>query len=598
MTGVARPQAYLLSKFVSNGAGQITFQEAQDEIVSTPLMAVWSKNYDFPSILGSAVSSGSLTAAALATITFTPANPCPWGVNGADANHWVYISGGTGTAEAVKITGGTAVAGGTSGTITFTPANNHTGAWTITSASAGMKEADITAGTTRTIWVSAGTHTLRAPLVLSIANSLVGESAISTQIAIAFAAPDSIVFPSGSSHAEIAHLTIYHSVAQTAGYFMVSAVGTALRAHDLYLGAGSNSWGLIKFDACSVCFASRIFSADYVINIQVGGATGASALIATDLVASSGKDNCISMYHLSGNLDLANYNFQHSTGVGSVDFIYYAAPGATQGAGESTIVNGTMDGSRGAAIYITTAVGGTCFGWVISNLQLTGGATPGHIGIQVSGTVLNVQFNNVQSRGVGTTSGAVLIGGGCCAISFNHCWIGDFSAANTTAIFFGSGAAIAGCSIRNCTIGMTSAGVADASCDYAIDFGGFASADVTIVGNQLYAAVAIYRNVPATKTRWVVANNTKQTVSLASNATLAFGLYDDGQVIEITGTTGVATAITGLREGQYGTLIATNVGNVAFSAVATIAKAFTALQNIPVPFVVYGGKLYGTAYVS
>lgn len=79
----------------------------------------------------------SLTAATPVTITMSP---CPIGVAGTDVGHYLYISGGTGTAEAVLITGGTCVSGG-SGNITFTPTNNHSGSWTLSSASDGIQEA-------------------------------------------------------------------------------------------------------------------------------------------------------------------------------------------------------------------------------------------------------------------------------------------------------------------------------------------------------------------------------------------------------------------------------------------------------------------------
>lgn len=80
---------------------------------------------------------GTLTATVPATVTIV----CPPGVNGTDAAHYLYISGGVGTAEAVLITGGTCTSAAVNGTITFTPANNHSGAWTITSASGGIQEA-------------------------------------------------------------------------------------------------------------------------------------------------------------------------------------------------------------------------------------------------------------------------------------------------------------------------------------------------------------------------------------------------------------------------------------------------------------------------
>jgi hypothetical protein len=72
------------------------------------------------------------------SITMTPV---PSGVNGTDTYHYLYVSGGTGTAESCLITGGTGVAGDASGSIIINCANTHSGAWTIQSATAGIQEA-------------------------------------------------------------------------------------------------------------------------------------------------------------------------------------------------------------------------------------------------------------------------------------------------------------------------------------------------------------------------------------------------------------------------------------------------------------------------
>lgn len=95
---------------------------------------ILSSDFDFPA----QQPGGTLTGGVGASITLTPV---PLGVNGADTGHYVYISAGTGTPEAVLITGGSATSGASSGTLTFTPANNHSGAWTITSATGGVQEA-------------------------------------------------------------------------------------------------------------------------------------------------------------------------------------------------------------------------------------------------------------------------------------------------------------------------------------------------------------------------------------------------------------------------------------------------------------------------
>lgn len=72
------------------------------------------------------------------SITMTPV---PAGVNGTDANHQLWVSGGTGTAEGCLITGGSGSATQASGIIIINCANTHSGAWTIKSATNGEQEA-------------------------------------------------------------------------------------------------------------------------------------------------------------------------------------------------------------------------------------------------------------------------------------------------------------------------------------------------------------------------------------------------------------------------------------------------------------------------
>ena len=97
-----------------------------------------ASDYHFELISGSSSISGSLTNTGTNSLTLTPV---PLGVNGNDANHYLRISGGTGNAETVLITGGTAVSGAASGTIIFTTVNAHSGAWSIKSGSGGIFEA-------------------------------------------------------------------------------------------------------------------------------------------------------------------------------------------------------------------------------------------------------------------------------------------------------------------------------------------------------------------------------------------------------------------------------------------------------------------------
>jgi hypothetical protein len=99
-------------------------------------------------------------------ITLTPV---PAGVNGTDVNHYLYISGGTGAAEAALIVGGTAVAGAASGQIIVQCANAHSGAWTIQSATSGIREAlvaGIDANGRGSVYVPAGLQTIHGMLYI------------------------------------------------------------------------------------------------------------------------------------------------------------------------------------------------------------------------------------------------------------------------------------------------------------------------------------------------------------------------------------------------------------------------------------------------
>jgi len=104
---------------------------------------------------------GTLTASSPASVRL---NPCPPGVSGTDTNHYLRVVGGTGTAEAVLITGGSCASGISSGTVSFTPANSHSGAWTVTSASSGIQEAILSSTNGSTIYMTTGTYPVYATI--------------------------------------------------------------------------------------------------------------------------------------------------------------------------------------------------------------------------------------------------------------------------------------------------------------------------------------------------------------------------------------------------------------------------------------------------
>lgn len=89
-------------------------------------------DYDWSQATGGTVVVGANTK----TLT-----PCPAGLAGTDTHHAMRVKNGTGTAETVVITGGTCTSGASTGTVIFTAANTHSGAYTLSSASDGLQEA-------------------------------------------------------------------------------------------------------------------------------------------------------------------------------------------------------------------------------------------------------------------------------------------------------------------------------------------------------------------------------------------------------------------------------------------------------------------------
>jgi hypothetical protein len=167
-------------------------------------------------------ASADLSATGAKTITLTSS---PRGVAGANANYYVRIYDGTGTAEVAQVTGGTCTSGAASScTLTLTTAQTHTGAWKIGPVAAGINEAANVASAAGggVVRVPAGTHLLygaaRIPSnvklrgdgrgigILRVAN---GAASISSQWLL----PDhpgvcGVVILSNSSKAGVEHLTV------------------------------------------------------------------------------------------------------------------------------------------------------------------------------------------------------------------------------------------------------------------------------------------------------------------------------------------------------------------------------------------------------
>jgi parallel beta-helix repeat protein len=118
--------------------------------------------YAFSVTSGAGVSSaGGTLSAGANTLTFVS---LPLGVNPTDGAHYLYVSGGTGTAEPCLITGGSG------NQIIVSCANTHSGGWSVATATGGWAEAVQAAGVNGAVDGGATQVTIYAPITVGYSN--------------------------------------------------------------------------------------------------------------------------------------------------------------------------------------------------------------------------------------------------------------------------------------------------------------------------------------------------------------------------------------------------------------------------------------------
>lgn len=146
--------------------------------------------------------------------------PVPLGTNGTDTGHYVYVSGGVGTAEACLITGGMGTAGSASGQIIIQCANTHSGAWTVTPTWNGVQEAVQAACTAGggTVDIPSGAFTIYATLTIPCSNVTVrGNGIYGTAITRTGDFGDSVYAGSALNNIHISGFTIDQTINYAAG---------------------------------------------------------------------------------------------------------------------------------------------------------------------------------------------------------------------------------------------------------------------------------------------------------------------------------------------------------------------------------------------
>jgi hypothetical protein len=198
-------------------AGSTCAQQADyiQQIKNKPELDV--REYRWSRTKGIGAAGGAMVSGFPAAITVTP---CPRGLV---AGRSIYISG-SGTPEAVSITGGTCTTGATTtGSLSFTPANAHSGVWVIGTATAGIQEAIGVAGSSGArIRIPEGTSLVYATIDVPYSQiAILGAGMGMTLITpTGFTTQDLFSFSAGGAQQYniVRDLSVMASTAQTGGW--------------------------------------------------------------------------------------------------------------------------------------------------------------------------------------------------------------------------------------------------------------------------------------------------------------------------------------------------------------------------------------------
>jgi hypothetical protein len=472
------------------------------------------------------------------SITMTPV---PRGVNGTDVAHYLYISGGTGTAEACLITGGTGTSGQTSGTIIITCANTHSGAWTIASASGGIKEAAIVAPTA-TIALPASGLNIRATLVLPTTVSIIGQGIASTILTAATAASPAIAVADGLGTATGQGMGVHSGYQLTGpgtgvglwiggdpsnGFAPSAWTGSYTRFNNLYIQNFGTTMEMRKGNFVTVtnCFFEALTNALYIPS-DTGGEQQPFEF--TNSVLSVPSGNAVRM-------DASGFTSSpvHFTG-GQVS-------GAISGAAVDWDSQGTHyePNATNAGIVDISASG-------LHRVTITGGMVSMH------GTALTSAFNMNNA-----STGSYFL-------TLKDVWVQSDS-------------------------GMTVTNLVN----YAAAGGSLALANIDIAPAGTFTNLyTLGGSLPILTIRL---NSLNAAAIVAAASTLAFpaGNYPVRGVVSITGSTlggsGV-TAVSGLLAGQSGTLATASAQT--FTAGTTVGNTITTIAGLPYTYFFDGTKIW------
>lgn len=573
-TGLAKLTSGVPSIAIPGTDYQLPLTGACSQITNTPFYC--SADYNFiPQAPG-----GTLTASTPATVTLTPV---PQGVNGSDVGHYVYISGGTGTAEAVLITGGTATSGSSSGTITFTPTNSHSGAWAVSSSSSGIQEAAIKASTTYgRVVVPSGPQHVKATITLPPAVALRCAGSSNTQILQDFTSGDLIY--------QLSNVAQYRNSSDISDCSFAPNSGVTITSGWLtHIVTGDGSLDNLGYSFCSSCILLDNFIRGTVTNtnfnqwsgtmIQVGGVTGPSNPTISNIQASGSGANIIGINCYSGGYQLANFDIQGG-GSGSKGLSF--TPSTSNFCGNINVSNGIIDSFLTSVFTAGGGSNGSVEKITIDNIYADGPSAAQ--AFNINGTQ-NFQLANSLIQGYGgpvyvfeaNSSQNITLTGN----TFND----PNATANMVTCYSCTQLTITGNQLGY----VSSTGLPDSNTAVAIDISN-ATEYVEISGNSLGGTIPLQTSgLSPFPSHLVVFSNTGIDDNIPTIGSASSFAMPTFPIFKISGTVNITTA-TGLWPGQHGTLITTSP--LTFSAGATISTTCTTAAGGAYPYNSDGTLLY------
>lgn len=543
--------------------GQI---DAARQIINT--QALDTRQYSFRLVNGSGVSGTLTSAGAGKTLTFTQ---CPKGLSGTNTNHYVYIALGTGTAEAVLVTGGTCVGGALAGgTIIVTTANTHSGAWIVRSASVGIQEAIWAGGVTSKISLPAGSFGFDAKVTIpgNYCTSIHGQGDQQSIIVSNFTAGDVLVYESGTcgyvDFGDIAFTQVGGTDTHTSGAFLKVRYRTD--------GNVTN----VLMNHCYNCLMIERSQRNIYSNLNLNGVNIGLLITCQGVTIGSGCQNQAQFTGIKTGMNaggtgvyiedtitgLIFSNLFTENGLYSVLITAQAAVGPPN---EIIFGDTILDGATGAGLIV---IGNNSTfnnnSIQISNSRIT--TTSTGVGVQLSSKIQGVKIVNSHITASGNPNNGAIRLGDVQNISITGNKIS--SPSNAALVVDGP---VSNLFIAGNVIGYNpDTGSTTGASTTAITLGG-ANSNVVISNNNLYGSTNV---INSSSTGSIFTYNNvgldSSPITMASSSTLALATGNAGfsNTINLTGTTSITT-ITGGFAGRTIIFGKTDSGSIAFNTGGT-----------------------------